>query len=53
MQRGFTLINVTLRLALIPGVVITMLSVSFNAIADGLRDAMAKHEVSPELAVQA
>jgi peptide/nickel transport system permease protein len=53
MQRGFTLINVTLRLALIPGVVITLLSVSFNAIADGLRDAMARHEVSPELAVQA
>jgi peptide/nickel transport system permease protein len=53
MQRGFTLINVTLRLALIPGVVITLLSVSFNAIADGLRDAMARHEISPELAVQA
>jgi len=53
MQRGFTLINVTLRLALIPGFVITLLSVSFNAIADGLRDAMAKHEISHELAVQA
>ena len=53
MQRGFTLINVTLRLALIPGFVITLLSVSFNAIADGLRDAMARHEISHELAVQA
>ena len=53
MQRGFTLINVTLRLALIPGFIITLLSVSFNAIADGLRDAMAKHEIRPELRVQA
>ena len=49
MQRGFTLINVTLRLVLIPGFVITLLSVSFNAIADGLRDAMARHEISHEL----
>ncbi|HUP73012.1 MAG TPA: ABC transporter permease [Acidimicrobiales bacterium] len=49
MQRGFTLINVTLRLALIPGLVITVLSFSFNAIADGLRDALARHEFSPEI----
>jgi peptide/nickel transport system permease protein len=52
-QRGFTMINVTLRLALIPGIVITLLTVSFNAVADGLRDALAKHEVSPEIVVQA
>ena len=52
-QRGFTMINVTLRLALVPGVVITLLSVSFNAIADGLRDALGKHEFSVEMVVQA
>jgi ABC-type dipeptide/oligopeptide/nickel transport system permease subunit len=52
-QRGFTMINVTLRLALIPGLVITLLTVSFNAIADGLRDALAKHELTPEIVVQA
>ena len=52
MQHGFTLINVTLRLALIPGFVITLLSVSFNSIADGFRDAMAKHGQS-RTAVQA
>jgi oligopeptide transport system permease protein len=52
-QRGFTMINVTLRLALIPGAVITLLTVSFNAIADGLRDALAKHELTNEIVVQA
>ena len=53
MQRGFSLINVTLRLSLVPGLVITLLSVSFNAVADGLRDAMAKHDMRPEHAIQA
>ena len=46
LQRGFTAINSTPRLVLVPGIAITILSVSFNAIADGLRDSLARHDVS-------
>jgi peptide/nickel transport system permease protein len=46
LQRGFTVINSTPRLVLVPGIAITVLSVSFNAIADGLRDALARHDVA-------
>jgi peptide/nickel transport system permease protein len=45
LQRGFTVINSTPRLLLVPGIAITVLSVSFNAIADGLRDSLARHDV--------
>lgn len=41
LQEGFTMINSTPRLVLAPGVVIVALSLSFNAVADGLRDAIA------------
>jgi peptide/nickel transport system permease protein len=44
MQDGFANINVTPRLVLLPGIAITLLATSFNAIADGFRDALAKHE---------
>jgi peptide/nickel transport system permease protein len=46
LQRGFTAINSTPRLVLVPGIAITVLSVSFNAIADGLRDSLARHDVA-------
>jgi peptide/nickel transport system permease protein len=46
LQRGFTVINSTPRLLLVPGIAITILSVSFNAIADGLRDSLARHDVT-------
>ena len=39
MQTGFQQINSTVRLVLIPGIVITVLATSFNVIADGVRDA--------------
>jgi peptide/nickel transport system permease protein len=42
MQAGFQQINVTVRLVLIPGLVITILATSFNIIADGLRDALGR-----------
>jgi peptide/nickel transport system permease protein len=55
LQQGFQLINQTPRLMLVPGVVIVLLSLSFNAVADGIRDAMANKEriVEAELAVGA
>jgi peptide/nickel transport system permease protein len=46
LQRGFAVINSTPRLMLVPGIAITVLSVSFNAIADGLRDSLARHDVT-------
>ena len=42
LQQGFSFINATPRLILVPGVVIVILSASFNAVADGIRDALAK-----------
>jgi peptide/nickel transport system permease protein len=45
LRRGFGAVNATPRLVLVPGVAITVLILGFNAIADGLRDAMARHDV--------
>jgi ABC-type dipeptide/oligopeptide/nickel transport system permease subunit len=42
MQTGFQQINSTVRLVLIPGIVITVLATAFNVIADGLRDALGR-----------
>jgi ABC-type dipeptide/oligopeptide/nickel transport system permease subunit len=42
LQQGFSFINATPRLILVPGAVIVILSASFNAVADGIRDALAK-----------
>ena len=42
LQQGFSFINFTPRLVLVPGIVIVILSASFNAVADGIRDALAK-----------
>jgi len=55
LQQGFQFINQTPRLMLVPGVVIVLLSLSFNVVADGIRDAMANREriVEAELAVGA
>ena len=55
LQQGFQFINQTPRLMLVPGVVIVLLSLSFNAVADGIRDAMANKEriIEAELAVGA
>ena len=55
LQQGFQFINQTPRLMLVPGVVIVLLSLSFNVVADGIRDAMANKEriVEAELAVGA
>jgi ABC-type dipeptide/oligopeptide/nickel transport system permease subunit len=39
--RGFSVVNETVRLILVPGLVITIACWSFNAIADGLRESMA------------
>jgi peptide/nickel transport system permease protein len=44
LQQGFTNINTTMRLILVPGLVITLLSISFNLVADGLRDSLAKYD---------
>ena len=42
MQNGFQQINTTVRLVLIPGIVITVMATAFNMIADGLRDALGR-----------
>jgi peptide/nickel transport system permease protein len=42
MQSGFQEINSTVRLVLIPGIVITVIATAFNVIADGLRDALGR-----------
>lgn len=44
LQLGFQFINNTPRLILVPGIVIVLLSASFNAVADGLRDALVKQD---------
>jgi ABC-type dipeptide/oligopeptide/nickel transport system permease subunit len=45
LQDGFNTINTTPRLVLIPGLMITILATCFNAIADGIRDALGKQEL--------
>lgn len=45
LRRGFGAVNDTPRLVIVPGVAITVLTLAFNAIADGLRDAMARRDV--------
>jgi len=45
LRRGFGAVNATPRLVIVPGVAITVLTLAFNAIADGLRDAMARQDV--------
>lgn len=45
LRRGFGAVNATPRLVIVPGLAITILTLAFNAIADGLRDAMARHDV--------
>lgn len=42
LRRGFGAVNDTPRLVLVPGLTITVLTLAFNAVADGLRDAMAR-----------
>jgi ABC-type dipeptide/oligopeptide/nickel transport system permease subunit len=53
LQQGFTVINSTARLVLIPGIVIVILSLSFNAVADGIRDALAKQDTVGFVGAQA
>lgn len=45
LQRGFTLINFTSRLILVPGLVITVIAWTFNTIADGLGDALGRKDL--------
>jgi peptide/nickel transport system permease protein len=42
LQAGFGSVNDTARLILIPGLVITLIAVAFNVVADGLRDALGR-----------
>ncbi len=42
LQRGFTVVNLTSRLIIVPGLVISVLSWLFNSTADGLNDAMGR-----------
>jgi peptide/nickel transport system permease protein len=42
LRRGFGEVNETPRLVLVPGLAITVLTLAFNAVADGLRDAMGR-----------
>ncbi len=53
LQQGFTFINNTPRLVLVPGIVIVLLSLSFNAVADGIRDALANKERVADVGAQA
>ena len=53
LQQGFTFINNTPRLVLVPGVVIVLLSLSFNVVADGIRDALASRERLADVGAQA
>lgn len=46
LRRGFDVIYSTPRLVIVPGVAITVVTLAFNAIADGLRDSLARHEVT-------
>ena len=44
LRRGFGAVNATPRLVIVPGLAITVLTLAFNAIADGLRDAMGRQD---------
>lgn len=44
LRRGFGAVNSTPRLVLVPGLAITVLTLAFNAIADGVRDAMGRQD---------
>jgi ABC-type dipeptide/oligopeptide/nickel transport system permease subunit len=46
LQSGFSEINVTPRLILVPGITITIIAMAFNVIADGLRDALGRGTAS-------
>lgn len=45
LRRGFGAVNSTPRLVIVPGLTITLLTLAFNAIADGLRDSMGHQDV--------
>jgi peptide/nickel transport system permease protein len=45
LRRGFGEVNSTPRLVIVPGLTITLLTLAFNAIADGLRDSMGRQDV--------
>ena len=47
LRRGFGAVNDTPRLVMVPGLAITFLTLAFNAVADGLRDSMARDDVAP------
>jgi peptide/nickel transport system permease protein len=44
LRRGFGAVNSTPRLVIVPGLAITLLTLAFNAIADGVRDAMGRQQ---------
>lgn len=46
LRQGFEVVNSTPRLIIVPGVAITILTLAFNAVADGLRDSLARHDVT-------
>lgn len=46
LRRGFGAVNATPRLVIVPGLAITVLTLAFNAIADGLRDAMGRQDAA-------
>jgi peptide/nickel transport system permease protein len=45
LRQGFEVVHSTPRLIIVPGVAITLLTLAFNAIADGLRDSLARVDV--------
>jgi ABC-type dipeptide/oligopeptide/nickel transport system permease subunit len=53
LQDGFQAINATPRLVLVPGLVITLLATCFNAMADGMRDALGRQELGQLSGAQA
>jgi peptide/nickel transport system permease protein len=46
LQDGFSNINVTPRLLLVPGIAITLIATCLNAVADGFRDSIAKQDAT-------
>lgn len=48
LQRGFTVVNRTARLIVVPGLVISILSWLFNTVADGLNDAMGRKTIDEQ-----
>jgi peptide/nickel transport system permease protein len=49
LRRGFGEVNATPRLVIVPGVAVTLLTLAFNAVADGLRDSIARQDVSRDV----